>query len=148
MLEKRQMQVLIVEDNKADARLVRALIEETGLPIKITLIGNGEEAIRMMKAASRGETPAPDLILLDINLPKRNGHEVLAYIRGDSRVADTCVAMCSGSDSFEDMERARSNKANAYLQKPIGTEEMDLMVSSLRQILISLNEGSELAVSF
>jgi len=72
------MQVLIVEDNNTDAQLVRALVEETGFPINITFVGNGEDTIHMMKSASRGESRAPDLILLDINLPKMNGHEVLA----------------------------------------------------------------------
>jgi two-component system, chemotaxis family, response regulator Rcp1 len=148
VLEKRRMQVLIVEDNKADARMARALIEETGFPINIILIGDGEGATRIRESAAKGEAPVPDLILLDVNLPGKNGHEVLASIRGSGRLASVCVAMCSGSSSIEDKAMARSNQANAYLQKPMGAEEMNAMVSSLCRILVSLNDGSESFVSF
>lgn len=148
MLEQRHMHVLIVEDNKADARLVKALVEETGFPTTVTLIGNGECAIQMMECAARGETLAPDLVLLDINLPRKNGHEVLASIRVMGRVANTYVAMCSGSYSQDDKRQARDNGANAYFLKPIGLEEMDEMVVSLRLILVSLNEGANFAKCF
>ncbi len=139
MTGRRHMRVLIVEDNKADARLVRALVEETGLPTDITFVRDGEGAIQMMESAAKGDAAIPDLVLLDINLPKKNGHEVLASIRGDDRLAHTFVAMCSGSDSIEDRARACGNGANEYLQKPMGLEEMETMVTSLRRILISLN---------
>jgi chemotaxis family two-component system response regulator Rcp1 len=147
MTDQRRMQVLIVEDNKADARLVRALVEETGMPTDITMVRDGEGAIRMMECAEKGETPAPDLVLLDINLPRKNGHEVLTTIRELDRLAQTCVAMCSGSTSDEDIDRARINRANAYLQKPMGVEEMDEMVISLRKILTSLNDDYHQIVS-
>lgn len=103
MIGQRSMRVLIVEDNKADARLVRALLEETGMPTQITMVGDGEKAIEMMESVANGERLAPDLVLLDINLPKKNGHEVLATIRDHARLAHTFIAMCSGSNSCEDM---------------------------------------------
>ncbi len=148
MLEQRHMHVLIVEDNPADARLVKELVKETGLPIDISLMRDGEGAIQMMERAAKGESPPPDLVLLDINLPKKNGHEVLASIREMDRLADTCVAMCSGSSSFEDLRRARLNGANAYLIKPIGPGEMETMIMNLRQMLIELNEGTFFAKCF
>jgi chemotaxis family two-component system response regulator Rcp1 len=138
------MRVLIVEDNKADARLVRALLEETGMPTQITMVGDGEKAIEMMESVANGERLAPDLVLLDINLPKKNGHEVLATIRDHARLAHTFIAMCSGSNSCEDMRSSRNNGADAYLLKPMGMEEMDETISRLRKILISLNEGTVL----
>jgi two-component system, chemotaxis family, response regulator Rcp1 len=147
MTEQRRMQVLIVEDNNADARLVRALLEETGMPTDIMLVRDGEGAIRMMESAEKGESPAPDLVLMDINLPKKNGHEVLTKIRELDRLAKTYVAMCSGSSSEEDIVRASNNHANAYLHKPMGVEEMDDMVNDLRRILTYLNHDNHRAAS-
>jgi chemotaxis family two-component system response regulator Rcp1 len=147
MIEERCMRVLIVEDNKADARLVRALLEETGMPTQITLVGDGEKAIQVMESAAKGNGHAPDLVLLDINLPKKNGHEVLASIRDSASIANTFIAMCSGSSSCEDIRRSRNNGANAYLLKPMGLEEMEEIVARLRNILISLNERPNLVMT-
>lgn len=148
MVEQRQMNVLIVEDNHGDARMVRELVEETGMPTKITLVGDGEGAIRFMERAIKGENPAPDLVLLDINLPRKNGHEVLVSIRAMERSSHIYVAMCSGSNSQDDIVKAQKNGANAYLIKPMGLEEMDEMAFRLRKILTSLNDGSFPSMSF
>ena len=143
---ERRINVLIVEDNKADARLVRALVEETGMPTQITLVGDGEKAIQMMENAVNGDGIAPDLVLLDINLPKKNGHEVLTSIRQSRAIDHIFIAMCSGSSSCEDIRRSRNNGANAYLLKPMGLEEMEEIIARLRNILISLSERSPVPV--
>jgi CheY-like chemotaxis protein len=142
------MQVLIVDDNLADAQVAGALIGETGLFTKITVIRDGEGAIQKMESVAKGESLAPDLILLDIDLPHKNGHEVLAYIRGNDRIATTCVIMCTGSASLDNKAKARSNGANAYFIKPIGLLEMDEMVVNLRFALTSLTKGSGFAKCF
>ena len=143
---ERRINVLIVEDNKADARLVRALVEETGMPTQITLVGDGEKAIQMMENAVNGDGIAPDLVLLDINLPKKNGHEVLTSIRQSRAIDHIFIAMCSGSSSCEDIRRSRNNGANAYLLKPMGLEEMEEIIARLRNILISLSDRSPVPV--
>jgi two-component system, chemotaxis family, response regulator Rcp1 len=144
MIRQRSLRVLIVEDNKADARLVRALLEETGMPTQITMVGDGEKAIEMMQSIADGEGLAPDLVLLDINLPKKNGHEVLASIRDHSYLAHTFIAMCSGSSSCEDMRSSRNHGADAYILKPMGMDEMEEIITRLRKILMSLSEGAVL----
>lgn len=144
MIGHRCIHVMIVEDNKADARLVQALLEETGMPTVITFVGDGEKAIEMMESAAKGEGPVPDLVLLDINLPKKNGHEVLSSIREKAHNAHTFIAMCSGSSSCEDIRRSRNNGADAYLLKPMGMEEMDEIINRLRGILVSLDQGVDL----
>ena len=148
MTEQHRIMVLIVEDNPADARLVKTLVEETGFPISITILRDGEGAIQFLALAAKGELPEPDLILLDINLPKKNGHEVLASIRKNGMLSNIYVAMCSGSNSEEDFAKARRNKANAYFIKPMGSEEMEAMVTGLRDILFSVSEGAEISRSF
>jgi two-component system, chemotaxis family, response regulator Rcp1 len=140
MTEQRLIQVLIVEDNKADARLVKSFVEETGMPTCITLVGDGEGAIQVMERAANGERPTPDLVLLDINLPNKNGYEVLESIRENDLFLTTFVAMCSGSTSIEDKIRARNNGANAYMVKPMDLEEMNEMVENLRKILALLDK--------
>jgi two-component system, chemotaxis family, response regulator Rcp1 len=142
MFGSRRLRVLIVEDNKADARLVQSLLEETGVPITVVLAGDGEKAIAIVESVAKGERPAPDLILLDINLPKKNGHEVLASIRELANNAQPFVAMCSGSSSDEDIRRSRNGGADAYLLKPMGMEEMDEIIDRLRTILVLLAETS------
>lgn len=146
MIGHRCVRVLIVEDKKADARLVQALLEETGVPATITFVEDGEKAIEFMEDAANGDNPAPDLVLLDINLPKLNGHEVLTRIREHARIAHTFIAMCSGSSSCEDIRRSRSNGADAYFLKPTGMEEMDEIVNRLREILTSI-DGTERLIS-
>ncbi len=146
MIIQRRMNILVVEDNPADAHLVKTLLEETGYPSTITMAIDGEVAIRIIEGAAIGERPAPDLVLLDINLPKKNGHEVLCSIRGNDRFENTFVAMCSGSTSYEDIAKARSNGADAYLFKPMGLEEMGEIIDRLRNIMVSLNDRSDIAV--
>jgi two-component system, chemotaxis family, response regulator Rcp1 len=140
-MDVRRINVLIVEDNKADARLVQALVEETGMPTRIILAGDGEKAIQVMESAAKGEGIVPDLILLDINLPKKNGLEVLNSIRESKGIAQTFIAMCSGSSSNDDIIRSRNNGANAYFLKPMGLDEMEDVTRRLRNILITLSEG-------
>lgn len=147
MIRQRRLRVLIVEDNKADARLVQALVEETGFPTQITMVGDGEKAIQMMERAAKGEGPEPDLVLLDINLPKKNGYEVLSSIKDYAHMAHIFIAMCSGSSSCEDVRRSRNDGADAYILKPMGLEEMEDIVSRLRDILVSLNERTALVAS-
>jgi CheY-like chemotaxis protein len=124
--------------------MVQALLEETGMPTSVTLVTDGEKAIEVMESAAKGESLAPDLVLLDINLPKKNGHEVLVSIRENARNTKTMVVMCSGSSAIEDIRRSRSNGAGAYLLKPIGMEEMDEVIIRLRNILVSLDQGTTL----
>ena len=146
MIRRRRMRVLLVEDNKADARLVQELLNQTGMPTQETLVGYGEMAIQVMEKAENGEGKAPDLVLLDIDLPKKNGYEVLASIKDYAREAHTYIAMCSGSSSYEDVRKAQFDGANAYLIKPTGVEEMEEIITRLRNILVSLDEESSSAL--
>ncbi len=137
------LNVLLVEDNQADAVLMGTLMQETGFPFDLSLVDDGEGAIRFIKAALNGEHRFPDLILLDVNLPKKNGHEVLSFIRKGVKLTDICIVICSGSNSTEDIEKARQNLANAYLVKPMCADEMEATVINLKDILDSLSDGSD-----
>jgi CheY-like chemotaxis protein len=126
--------VLLVEDNPADALLAAELIKETGIPAKITTVSDGEMAISTIEKWIAGESDFPQLILLDINLPKKNGHEVLKFIR-DAHLANAYVAIYTGSSSPEDERNAAEHGADAYFIKPIGSKEMERTISKFREIL-------------
>ena len=126
--------VLLVEDNPADALLAAELLKETGVRTNITTVSDGELAISTLEKMVGSQSGIPDLIILDINLPKKNGHEVLAFIRR-AHLANTFVAIYTGSSSPEDERNAKEHGADAYIIKPIGSKEMERTISKFREIL-------------
>ena len=134
--QNRSVRVLLVEDNPADALLAAELIKETGIPAKITTVSDGEIAISTLQKLGVGGSDFPELILLDINLPKKNGHEVLKFIR-DAHLANAYVAIYTGSSSPEDKRNAIEHGADAYIIKPIGPKEMERTIAKFREILRS-----------
>jgi CheY-like chemotaxis protein len=134
MPQERAIRVLLVEDNPADTLLAKELILETGLNVLVSTVTDGEKAIDLINKVRRGEVEKPDLVLLDLNLPKRRGDEVLEVIRSEGGTRSLCVAIFTGSHSPEDLRRA-GRRANAYLIKPIGPKEMAETVVKLREIL-------------
>jgi CheY-like chemotaxis protein len=132
--QSRSAHVLLVEDNPADALLAAELINETGIPSRITTVSDGEMAISTLQNLRVGDSNFPELILLDINLPKKNGHEVLKFIR-DAHLANAYVAIYTGSSSPEDERNAAEHGADAYIIKPIGSKEMERTIVKFREIL-------------
>jgi len=130
------VRVLLVEDNPADSLLATELIRETGVLVKITTVSDGEIAISTLEKIVENQAETPDLILLDINLPKKNGHEVLRFI-GRAHLERTFVAIYTGSSSPEDERNAKEHGADAYIIKPIGSKEMERTIEIFRDILIS-----------
>jgi CheY-like chemotaxis protein len=128
--------VLLVEDNPADALLAAELIRETGVSANITTVSDGEMAIAALEKMRLSESEFPDFILLDINLPKKNGHEVLRFIH-NAHLHSAYVAIYTGSNSPDDERKAAEHGADAYIIKPIGTKEMEKTVRLFKDILNS-----------
>ncbi len=139
--ERRKARVLLVEDNPADALLAAELIKETGISANITTVSDGEMAIATLEKMKLSDSDFPDLILLDINLPKKNGHEVLRFIR-NAQLHHAYVAIYTGSSSPEDEKRAAEHGADAYIIKPIGSKEMEKTITMFREILGSKSRVS------
>ncbi len=137
------LRILLVEDDLGDARLTQEMIHDTGFPVSIDLVRDGDQAIHALKEAM-SERSALDLVLLDLNLPKKSGHEVLEFIRENDETVDVCVIIYTGSTSPDDMFRARENKANGYLMKPTNAEQMEEMTRKFRDLLSSPNAASSL----
>jgi CheY-like chemotaxis protein len=121
------MNILLIEDNEGDVLLTTEALEETSLIRELRVIRDGEAAIKFFE---RITAPAdlPDLVLLDINLPKKSGHEVLVYIKGTENLSHIPVIMLTTSSSEKDILRCYNSLVNCYLVKPLEvTEFMDLI---------------------
>lgn len=109
--------ILLVEDNPADVRLVHEALHTTALRYVLEVAKDGDEAIRLL-CGPIPRRELPDLILLDLNLPRMSGHEVLSVIKSDSKTSSIPTIVMSSSNSPEDVEKAYAAHANCYVQKP------------------------------
>jgi DNA-binding response OmpR family regulator len=128
--------VLLIEDILADAELAKEYIEETGYWVSIAIVDDGQKAIDYFADIENKIRERPDLVLLDLNLPRRSGHEVLEAIRRCDRTIN--VFIYSGSKSPEDMKMAKDNKVDGYLVKPMVSAEIDATIKELTSIFKSL----------
>lgn len=134
----RRMEILLVEDNLEDAGLTIDTLKCDNLPCRVSLVCDGEEALEFLYRQGRyGRTPQPDLILLDMNLPKRDGREVLAEIRKDSRLQAIPVMVLTSSTIHEDILRNEGLQVQSYLTKPVDIEAFIATVRKLRKFLLA-----------
>ena len=119
--------ILLVEDNEGDILLTTEALEEGRILNKISVTRDGKAAIDfLLKVGTYQDAETPDLILLDINLPKKNGLEVLEFIKTSAELKHIPVIMLTTSSSMRDIEQSYRSYANCYITKPIEvTEFMD-----------------------
>lgn len=117
---QRPVEILLVEDNQADARLLHEAFRGTRIPKRISQVADGEDALAYLRRVGRyAETPRPDLILLDLNLHKKDGREVLAEIKADPELRRIPVVVLSTSADEKDIEAVADLHANAFITKPV-----------------------------
>ncbi len=127
------LEVLLVEDSKADVRLAQEALSEVGLPTNVTVVNDGEQALDYLRRAERQqELRRPDLILLDLNMPKVNGHEVLDEMRGMVEYKETPVILLTTSNCDEDIQKAHGLGMNYYLRKPVQPERLEPLLDAIR----------------
>ncbi len=112
-----KVRILLVEDNPGDVRLIQEALKTTELQYVLEVASDGDEAIAKLLTSSSRE-PLPDLIILDLNLPRRNGHEVLSIIKEHPKTRSVPVIVLSSSGLTEDVQKAYGAHANCYIQKP------------------------------
>lgn len=135
-------QILLVEDNEGDVLLAHDALEECGFPMEITVARNGEEANDFLfNQLPEGSVPRPDIVLMDVNIPIYNGHEVLRRIRENSLTKDLYVIMLTTSDNEVDRLQAKKNCTNKYLIKPVDLQEHYQLVSDFIEIFKSLRDN-------
>ena len=119
-----RLSLILVEDSPADVYLVREAMRREGLKVHWDIADDGEWAIRMIdEVDSNASTPCPDLLLLDLNVPRRTGDEVLERIRQSPRMAQTPVVIMSSSESAADRDRLMKLGATEYFRKPSNLRE-------------------------
>lgn len=124
--------ILIVEDNRADIRLVQEVLKEGKLFINLHIAENGEEAtIYLRKEGKYKDVDLPDLILLDLNMPKKSGHELLSEIKEDDNLKHIPVIVMTISKAEEDILKSYNLHANAYIVKPV---ELDQFIDAVKSI--------------
>jgi chemotaxis family two-component system response regulator Rcp1 len=116
----RRVDILLVEDNPADVRLLRETLSDSGLSVDLHLAQDGVEAMAFLqREGPYREKPRPDLILLDLNLPKKSGREALAEIKADPRLRAIPVLVLTTSEDEKDVLEAYDLHANCYITKPL-----------------------------
>src|SRR4051812_3513277 len=128
---ERATEILYIEDNPADVELWRDAL--TGLPsLTVRSVGDGEKALDYLRqAGSSADIPQPDLILLDVSLPRVDGHHVLAQIKSDPTLRTIPVIVLSSSAQNQEIERAYELGANAYVVKPMQLSHFREMVRAI-----------------
>ncbi|MEU6291843.1 response regulator [Streptomyces sp. NPDC015140] len=124
--------VLLVEDDPGDELMTREAFEDNKIGNTLHVVRDGEEALDFLyRRAGHAEAPRPDLILLDLNLPKYDGRQVLEKIKSDPELSDIPVVVLTTSAAEEDILRSYKLHANAYVTKPV---DLDQFIAAVRQI--------------
>ena len=133
------IEILLVEDDPGDVLMTREAFEDYKIANRLTVVSNGEDAIAYLRRQGRFvDAPTPDLVLLDLNLPRRNGREVLADIKGDPRLRRIPVVILTTSDAEEDVIAAYDLHANAYVRKPVDFEQFVAAVRAIDDFFITV----------
>ena len=129
----RPMEVLLVEDNLDDARLAIEALRRGDIKHRLTLVRDGEEALEFLQQKGRFvHAPKPDLILLDLHLPKRDGREVLTVVRSELQLKQVPIVILTASKAHEDLVRSELLQVDAYMVKPVDLEKFVALIRQLR----------------
>jgi chemotaxis family two-component system response regulator Rcp1 len=141
-MKPKEINILLVEDNPGDIRLVREALDECGMHHRLEVVTDGVQALEHLR---RGKTAPdeslPDLILLDLNLPKKDGREVLMELKGDVDLRRLPVVVFSSSEAGEDILGSYDHHANCYVCKPL---ELDAYIKVIGQIVRFWMDPAEL----
>lgn len=126
-------EILLVEDNPGDQRLMEEALKEAGWTGKPQIVGNGADAIAYLKNTTRLKRPDLRLIILDLNLPGKDGRELLAEIRKDPEWGTVPVVVLSSSKAQEDISETMELQADGYITKPFDLDEYYAAIRGLEQ---------------
>jgi len=133
------IEILLVEDNPGDVRLTVEALRDSKVQNKLYVAKDGMEATAFLRREGKyADAPHPDLILLDLNLPKKNGPEVLADIKEDPALKHIPVVILTSSKAEEDIIKTYNLHANCYVTKPIDLEQFMLVVRSIRDFWLTI----------
>jgi CheY-like chemotaxis protein len=132
MRDTKPIEVLLVEDDPGDVLMTREALEENKVANHLAVVSDGASAMAYLrKEGQHADVPTPDLVLLDLNLPRMDGREVLAAMKSDETLRRIPVVVLTTSEAEEDVLRSYSLHANAYVTKPV---DFDRFIEVVRQI--------------
>jgi CheY-like chemotaxis protein len=130
--------ILLVEDDPGDVLMTREALAESKLLNELQVVSDGREAIDYLSEAAGGNRTKPDLVLLDLNLPRVDGREVLRFIKSDDRLRRIPVVILTTSSAEEDIARSYDLHANAYVTKPVDFEQFMSVVRKVDEFFITV----------
>ena len=137
----RAIEILLVEDNPGDVRLTQEALKENKIRNNLHVAKDGIEAMKFLRQINGyKDAPRPDLVLLDLNLPKKDGREVLAEIKTDEKLRAIPVVILTTSDAEDDVARAYQMYANCYVRKPIDLNRFIDVVKVIENFWLSIVE--------
>lgn len=128
----RPLRILVVDDSPSDVRLIREALKDSSVTVTLVIARDGVEATEYLHKTLAGEFLRPDLIILDLNLPRKSGREVLAEIKSDLRLKQIPVIVMTSSSASEDVSYAYNLNANSYITKPGDLAEYLRVVRALQ----------------
>ena len=133
------VEVLLVEDDPGDVLMTQEAFSDYKIANNLSIVTNGEDAIAYLRKQGRfADVPTPDLVLLDLNLPRRDGREVLRDIKGDPELRRVPVVVLTTSDAEEDVLSSYDLHANAYVRKPVDFEQFVAAVRAIDDFFIAV----------
>jgi two-component system, chemotaxis family, response regulator Rcp1 len=138
---KNEAEVLIVDDNPADVDLTREVLKRGKRRFHVNTVEDGEEALSFLRCEGKfAQAPRPDIILLDLNLPRKDSREVLSEVRSDPRLARIPVVIFTTSQASSDVNRSYELGANCYIQKPVDFDQFRETVKNVGLYWLVINE--------
>jgi len=126
------VQILIIEDNPADARLVREVMRDSKILNEIQWVPDGVEALAFLRRQGKyASSPRPNIIFLDLNMPRKDGRDVLREVKADAGLRSIPIVVMTSSQAEEDIARAYDQHANCYVRKPIDFAQFHEVVKSI-----------------
>lgn len=139
MTDAKVIEVLLVEDDPGDVLMTREAFEDNRIANRLTVVSNGEDALAFLnRQGDFSDAPTPDLILLDLNLPRVDGREVLAVVKEHPTLRRIPVVVLTTSDAEEDVLRSYDLHANAYVKKPVDFERFIEAVRAIDEFFITI----------
>lgn len=138
LTDPRPIEVLLIEDSRGDVRLTRELFHEVNPTIRLHVASDGVEAMSLLRLEGpHADAPRPDLILLDLNLPRMDGREVLSRIKGSESLKTIPTIILTTSVAEADIVLSYELQANAYLSKPVQLDKFESLVKSINDFWLT-----------
>ena len=135
----KQVEILLVEDNPADVRLIREALKESKILNNLSVVEDGVEAMDFLRKKGKyASSVRPDLILLDLNLPRKNGREVLAEVKSDEKLKRIPVVIMTVSDDEKDILISYNSHANCYIKKPLDFDQFNQVVQAIENFWFTI----------